>query len=1361
MLNERGNGFLTIPILGVIILLLGLTVIPLLESGSVETLRTEVKDLSANDLFEQKVSATRSLQPDCLYYNFEEGSGNSVFDLSTSGGNDGARNGQAAYTGTSRHGNYAMSFPANWQAHVSLQDPQNNLHQDTEYTFMAWIKVNGGGLGGLVMLGGCCNPRNGYSIQTSGSSIRFWGGSDNDNSNYNTNTNINIVDNQWHHIAITCNQNTLRMYVDGNQNSQGTENVPTTPRTGGNDNRNGPLMCIGGDNVDGQCQNTRIIDEVAVFGRELSQSEIQQAMEGLRPVPSVESVRAGDTDNGTCYARYRPYTLSVNVTSPRQLNDIAELKVHLDYNTTNATLCYNWTRDEFFKLQDENSYMELITNMCDITNNGADKWWLNFTVNYNFSFPHEGWVDCFANVTANDGESFQNRFPWLCRVENDLDFKGELKITGEYQGELEQGDWVRGAEMLNLTGLTVHYQDAQLLYPAEKYFDVKVADAGGNIWWDNQSRGENMFISMMARDVMDPYEELYVTIVSIPADGYSTTNITTPLKIDSEAPLPPGEIKTYAYGKQSPFTKHRSINITWQEVQDNASGLKGYYYSNRDNSFTPNGSFTDLTEGEIRGLSEGYNSIFVWCEDKVGNIGYAFSAGIQVDLTGVFFSNFTPSDETWLNESAIDCSVDIQDFGGIGVDGSSVFYSISTSGPHQFGSWVPVWVPEDSIVMTVEAKCKLEEGDDNYIKWKAMDVAGNDYSESEPWRLKVDTSPAEFSDELLTRRIWYLYREIPTTIEVWDRGESGIDMDSFQVRMSTEGDDKFSPWMDIPSGNLTTVEEGRVQVTATFKFEPGVENYIQFRGTDIAGNPVVHSKTFNLRVDVSPVEFGEFIIEDMDDLPEVECSIRVSDQDSGVDIESIYYSFTSEGDLEGRYSDWISPEPMNIITGNPFVIYCNLPLEWGRDNYVRFMANDAVGWDDVITPGYRINVTSAPTAKITRPEDRRTEFREDQVVEFDGSGSFDLDGDNLTYAWSSNISGVIGSNSTVILQLTPGNHTITLTIADPDNNTASDDVLVDIKRLSSFGKDDDDDDATGTGTGVIGSGGGSSWWWWIIIAVIILLLLLLIMLLVVRRRKKKGEGEDAAEPKQAPQPPIRRPQYPYPHQPQSPPQYQGGPAQQQSVYPHRYNMNQSQRPGLPGPAPQYPALPQHAGPRPSPASKRHGIQPPAPPSETQQLPPPKEAPPQYQLPSFSTAEGEQDLNRMALPPAPDEVDGGLHEHTKELKKASPPPPPGMEEAQEGAPEEEKKEEEKEKSSPSLDTVFSGLIDTMSDSPPPPSSPKPSPSVPMNEEPPEPKEDEPKTLQCHSCSREYRAIIESFPSVVQCPFCGAQGMIGSL
>jgi len=51
------------------------------------------------------------------------------------------------------------------------------------------------------------------------------------------------------------------------------------------------------------------------------------------------AIRGPGENEKVCYAEYRPYNLSVNITSTRDLNEVSELKVFLDYNTTNGSFC--------------------------------------------------------------------------------------------------------------------------------------------------------------------------------------------------------------------------------------------------------------------------------------------------------------------------------------------------------------------------------------------------------------------------------------------------------------------------------------------------------------------------------------------------------------------------------------------------------------------------------------------------------------------------------------------------------------------------------------------------------------------------------------------------------------------------------------------------------------------------------------------------------------------------------------------------------------------------------------------------------------------------------------------------------------
>ena len=345
-----------------------------------------------------------------------------------------------------------------------------------------------------------------------------------------------------------------------------------------------------------------------------------------------------------CYARYKPYVLSVNVTSARDLNEVSELKLYLDYNNTNATLCYNWSRQEFYKLQDPGGHVQMLLDNCTAANDCVERWWLNFTLLFNYTFPHRRYVDCFANVTVSSGESSIERFPWLFKVEKFLKFDGTAEFLGESQGKLVQRAWVKGEQNITVTNLSVIYANSILKYPDDEHFDVKVTDDHGEVWWDNSSSGGSISIRFRTGNLTDREAEYHITIVNIPGSGVCTTNLTIPFRIDADAPLPPMNLLCHAYdfkGKETKHTNEPEMYVTWDPVEDFESGLKGYYYSPFDGSATDNGSFITETQTDLTKLDEGYAPVYLWCIDNVGNIGVTASSGILVDMTppGLFQSH--------------------------------------------------------------------------------------------------------------------------------------------------------------------------------------------------------------------------------------------------------------------------------------------------------------------------------------------------------------------------------------------------------------------------------------------------------------------------------------------------------------------------------------------------------------------------------------------------------------------------------------------------------------------------------------------------------------------------------------------------
>jgi hypothetical protein len=76
-----------------------------------------------------------------------------------------------------------------------------------------------------------------------------------------------------------------------------------------------------------------------------------------------------------------------------------------------------------------------------------------------------------------------------------------------------------------------------------------------------------------------------------------------------------------------------------------------------------------------------------------------------------------------------------------------------------------------------------------------------------------------------------------------------------------------------------------------------------------------------------------------------------------------------------------------------------------------------------------LNTNLPPFAIIDFPGDDSIHSSSSQI-QFDGSSSYDPDGYLIDYMWTSDVEGVIGSLESFSLQLSPGDHVITLTVTD-------------------------------------------------------------------------------------------------------------------------------------------------------------------------------------------------------------------------------------------------------------------------------------------------------------------------------------------
>lgn len=219
--------------------------------------------------------AASSEIPYNMYYNFEGAEDSTIQDKSETGGVNAELSSGARFTTNSYYGDYAVSVDQG--SYIEVEDQSDILYQDSGFTFMAWYNPSNTGNTGIVMLGACCEPRHGYTIQQHSGELRFWGSEEsaNDNNNLYGGSAVST----WTHAAVTVTDSgTLYMYQDGNQVGSTNFPVPTSPNNAGDTLRSTPKLALGGEDVDGDDEAGVLLDEVRVYDNYMTQSEIQEAM---------------------------------------------------------------------------------------------------------------------------------------------------------------------------------------------------------------------------------------------------------------------------------------------------------------------------------------------------------------------------------------------------------------------------------------------------------------------------------------------------------------------------------------------------------------------------------------------------------------------------------------------------------------------------------------------------------------------------------------------------------------------------------------------------------------------------------------------------------------------------------------------------------------------------------------------------------------------------------------------------------------------------------------------------------------------------------------------------------------------------
>lgn len=254
---------------------------------------------------------------------------------------------------------------------------------------------------------------------------------------------------------------------------------------------------------------------------------------------------------------------------------------------------------------------------------------------------------------------------------------------------------------------------------------------------------------------------------------------------------------------------------------------------------------------KVGNLSEGENTIYVWAEDRFGNIGPAGNTTVVIDTEGPEFKDQTMKDG-WYTRNNIQLGITVFDeIAGVSDD---IEYRLSENGKNGYTDWEVVAVgildwdnPNNSVAFKFNSV--FSDGGDNYIQFQAKDQLGNGYSQSQEYNILVDTVPIEIKLNNPENNSVHYKDRLAFNLSVDDTSGSGVDISKVQYRFSTNGTGSYSTWFNIPSENITLKGNDRhANVELGVTFAEGSMNWIQFRAQDIAGNGFVETPQYHFTI---------------------------------------------------------------------------------------------------------------------------------------------------------------------------------------------------------------------------------------------------------------------------------------------------------------------------------------------------------------------------------------------------------------------------------------------------------------------------------------------------------------------------------
>lgn len=752
------------------------------------------------------------------------------------------------------------------------------------------------------------------------------------------------------------------------------------------------------------------------------------------------------------FAGYRDYHFRVNG-NPMAMPSLAErVGIILDPGGAEVSVVWNdnGTGNPFKIENDPENYVEVVSDARDSRMDGINNTLvLDFRIIFNWNWPHEEPCDVIVKIDNETRTLVSHTTHNVFSVENDLDFIGEPSSYGQWQGNLSEGDWVRGNENVTLSGPIVVYEGTTDTYPPDDTFKIALLRTDGNLNTSGFESGKPVEVTLQMGNETKVDEILTLALENLPGTAEVKTNPTYSLRVDGDPPLFRNIIP-----EEENWQSSNDVMVSIIVDDSNTSGVNS---SNVEYSYSTDGplSYQDWTRaglavspsGDIVDamatitLPDGDSNFIRWrAKDIVGN-GYSISdhIRIRVDSHNVTFTDPVPGADTWQTVLNVTCGVTISDIEGSGIDVSSIQYRVSERNLSRYGEWFD-WDYGDlddheAVVTIVDVSFNISSY--NYIQWRAMDLAGNGFTASSHYRVGVDVDPIWFHDFEPMIEGFIMVPSPRVSIGVADNPKgSGVDLSAIEYCIY-QGDEGQTRWISV--GMDGTAIDTIFSMVPTFP--DGIDNRIRFRGWDVAGNGPSLSDEYSFSVDTSTPIFRHYGTAPLyHEAPgKMLVKIELWDELSGLNTSSVQYRYRRTN--EQLTMEWTTAvlNPQGVWYG----VELRLVLIPGAEYEFMFRAYDMAGHEGLFETG-RLYVNAPPVAVITKYPPGRT-FEEGEIIDLDGSGSTDPDGDDLEFVWEVWQNGtlvIMFKGEAVMVKMGPGLYTIRLDVSDGQNVNATDEIEI-------------------------------------------------------------------------------------------------------------------------------------------------------------------------------------------------------------------------------------------------------------------------------------------------------------------------------